>query len=65
MGYEVFNLVGWVSPYIYSVEHLSPKAEVTGSTPVGCTNIFNDLDIYDYGDNFSSNHIAINCIDFS
>jgi len=22
-----------------------PKAEVTGSTPVGCTNTFNDLDV--------------------
>ena len=25
-------------------KHLAPKAEVTGSNPVGCANDFNDLD---------------------
>ena len=24
-------------------EHLAPKAEVTGSNPVGCANVFNEL----------------------
>jgi hypothetical protein len=27
-------------------KHLAPKAEVTGSNPVGCANDFNDLDVY-------------------
>ena len=40
---------GHVQPIFFNDlggKHLAPKAEVTGSNPVGCANLFKDLDVY-------------------
>ncbi len=43
MGYQRRNAQGTTAEI--GAGQFSPKAEVTGSTPVGCTNTFNNLDV--------------------